>query len=106
LDRLAVAAVPEFLPAVVTLALAMGARHMAARHALIRKLPAVETLGSVTVLATDKTGTLTEGRMVARTLWTPDGVAEVSGSGYAPDGAVHADGQVLAPSDRRDVTEL
>ncbi|NEW37667.1 cation-translocating P-type ATPase [Nocardia cyriacigeorgica] len=103
---LAVAAVPESLPAVVTLALAMGARHMAARHALIRKLPAVETLGSVTVLATDKTGTLTEGRMVARTLWTPDGVAEVSGSGYAPDGAVHADGQVLAPSDRRDVTEL
>ncbi|MFM9373565.1 cation-translocating P-type ATPase [Streptomyces sp. Da 82-17] len=85
---LAVAAVPESLPAVVTLALALGARRMVARHALVRRLPAVETLGSVSVLATDKTGTLTEGRMVVQHVWTPELEAEFTGVGYEPEGDV------------------
>ncbi|MER6102953.1 cation-translocating P-type ATPase [Streptomyces sp. NPDC001832] len=90
---LAVAAVPESLPAVVTLALALGARRMAARHALVRRLPAVETLGSVTVLATDKTGTLTEGRMVVQHVWTPSVTADFFGVGYEPQGDVQVDGR-------------
>jgi len=96
---LAVAAVPEGLPAILSVVLAMGVRRMARQHAIVKKLASVETLGSASVIASDKTGTLTRGEMTIQRVMTASGRSDITGVGYAPEGRAEVDGAELTEHD-------
>jgi Ca2+-transporting ATPase len=102
---LAVAGIPEALPFIVTATLAMGTQRMAKHNAIIRRLPAVETLGCATVICSDKTGTITRGEMTVRKLFT-DSIIEVTGSGYIPEGEFNKKGMTIQPLQDLHLVEL
>ncbi len=103
---LAVASIPEGLPAIMTITLAIGVQRMAKRNAIIRKLPAVETLGSVSVICSDKTGTLTRNEMTVRTIATAENLFDLSGTGYDPHGTISLLGKDILPEQRPLLHEL
>ncbi|MBD2531467.1 cation-translocating P-type ATPase [Nostoc flagelliforme FACHB-838] len=103
---MAVAVVPEGLPAVITVTLALGTQRMVRQNALIRKLPAVETLGSVTTICSDKTGTLTQNKMVVQSVYTNDKTFRVTGEGYAPTGDFQLDGRKISLDESPEISAL
>ena len=103
---LSVAAIPEGLPAVLTITLAVGVQAMARRNAIIRRLPAIETIGSVSVICTDKTGTLTRNEMMVASLVTANGIYAIAGDGYAPVGEVTRAGRPINPQGDNLIIEI
>ncbi len=103
---LAVSAVPEGLPAIVTVTLALGARELAKHNAVIRRLASVETLGSTTIICSDKTGTLTKGEMTVKKIFVNNQMVEVTGSGYEPEGEFYLERRKIDPSQDQHVSLL